>query len=529
MSKSKRGITRRTVLAGLGATVSGSVIGCGSDGDSDTGKASAGGSGGTAGGAAGSGGAGGSGGVAGSGVTGGTNPGGNGGGGAAGEAGTGGTAGEAGAGGTGGEGGDPSCTATNGLTPSQLLAKIEHVVVLCMENRSFDHYLGSLKFIEGLSVDGLTGMETNPAPNGGQVFVHQLDDFTPEDPPHGWDACHNQFNGGLNDGFVREHAGSSQEDVMGYHVRSQLPITYALADAGAICDRYYASVMGPTWPNRFYLHCGSSNGGKSNLPQLGLNSKSIWARLNDANISNVNYYHDLAWALGGLGKTSGNASISKFFEACMLGTLPQFSLIDPQFFGAGANDDHPDHDVQLGQALISTIVAALASSSLWNKCLFVITYDEHGGFYDHVPPPQTTDERSEFQQLGFRVPSLVLGPHVRRGCVVSAQLEHASLAKTLSTRFGIPHLNDRVAAANDFSTCIDPYYLDNPAPAPVLPQLSISRSRLLSRPRLGGEHPEMAEVARRLPHYAKRISHAGLGETEHVLRWGQELGALRVR
>lgn len=523
MSKQKRGITRRSVLAGIGATVGGSVVGCGSDGESTTANTGAGGTGGS------SGGAGGSGGI---GASGGTNPGGNGGGGTggtAGDAGSGGAAGEAGTGGAGGEGGEPSCTATNGLTPSQLLSKIDHIVVLCMENRSFDHYLGSLKFLEGMSVDGLNGTESNPAPNGGQVLVHQLNDFTPDDPPHGWDACHNQFNGGLNDGFVLEHAGSSQEDVMGYHVRSQIPVTYALADAGAICDRYFSSVMGPTWPNRFYLHCGSANGGKSNLPQFGLSSQSIWSRLDDANISNVNYYHDLAWAIGGLGKLSGNSSISAFFEACMNGSLPQFSLIDPQFFGAGANDDHPDHDVQLGQALISTIVGALAASSLWNKCLFVITYDEHGGFFDHVPPPKTNDERAEFEQLGFRVPSLVLGPHVRRGCVVSAQLEHSSVAKTLSTRFGIPYLNDRVAGANDFSTCIDPYYLENPAPPPVLPQLKISRQRLLTRHRVGGEHPEMAAVARRLPHYAKRISRDGLGESEHVLRWGQELGVLRVR
>jgi len=397
-----------------------------------------------------------------------------------------------------------------------------------MENRSFDNYLGSLQMLESRSVDGLTGNESNPAPDGGSVLVHQLNTFTPEDPPHNWDACHAQFNAGLNDGFVREHAGASQDDVMGYHTRSQLPITYALADAGAVCDRYFCSLLGPTWPNRFYLHAASSNGGKSNLPQLGLSSKSIWARLNDANISNKNYYHDLAWAIGGFGKLSGNAGIDTFFSDVMSGDLPQFSLIDPQFFGVGANDDHPDHDVQLGQVLIGTIFRALAESPIWQRCLFVITYDEHGGFYDHVAPPKTTDERAEFQQLGFRVPSLVLGPHVRRGCTVSAQLEHASLAKTLATRFGIPELNARVSATADFSSCIDPYYLEHPLSAPTLPQLTVSRQRFLGRARVGVEHPEMREVARRLPRDMQRISHDTLGETEHVLRWAQELGVAKV-
>lgn len=518
-----KGITRRRALAGIGVSVGTAVVGCGGSDGSETN--SAGGSAGTSGGSSG---------AAGAGASGGTSPGGNGGssagasGSGAGGAGGSGGSDAGGAGGTGGTGGEPSCTATNGLTPSQLLGNIDHVVVLCMENRSFDHYLGALQLLESRSVDGLTGTESNPAPNGGSVLVHQLNDFTPEDPPHSWDSCHAQHNGGLNDGFVREHAGASQDDVMGYHIRSQLPITYALADAGAVCDRYFCSLLGPTWPNRFYLHAASSNGGKSNLPQFGLSSQSIWARLNDANISNKNYYHDLAWAIGGFGKLSGNAGIDTFFSDVMSGNLPQFSLIDPQFFGAGANDDHPDHDIQLGQALIGTIFRALAESPIWQKCLFVITYDEHGGFYDHVAPPKTTDERADFQQLGFRVPTLVLGPHVRRGCTVSAQLEHSSLAKTLSSRFGIPELNSRVSNTADFSTCIDPYYLDNPLSAPPLPQLTISRQRLLSRRRIGGEHLEMREVSRRLPQHMQRISHDTLGQTEHVLRWAQELGVVKL-
>ncbi len=371
-----------------------------------------------------------------------------------------------------------------------LLAGIDTFVVLMMENRSFDHYLGALRMLEArVDVDGLTGSESNPAPSGAPVTVHRLDDLTPADPPHGWDACHRQWNQGANDGFVREHEGSSQADVMGYHVREQLPQLYALADSSAICQRWFASVMGPTWPNRFYLHGATSHGNQGNTPALGF--RSVFDVLADAGWSHKNYFHDVAWATGGYFKLAGNAPVEDFFADAAAGQLPTFSLIDPQFFGGGANDDHPDHDVRLGQALIASVVNALGASPQWNKCLLVITYDEHGGFYDHVSPPVTTDERAAFRQLGFRVPSLVIGPTVRRGQVVDATFEHVSVLSTLTRRFGLPALNDRVTAAADLSPCIDPAYLADPQPAPTLPPVTMSRAAVHGR-RDVAAHAELA-------------------------------------
>lgn len=414
------------------------------------------------------------------------------------------------------------------MSAEELLAPIENIVVLCMENRSFDHYLGSLRLIEGKDVVGLTGNESNPAPDGSTVPVFKLDDFTPADPPHGWDACHTQWNVGANDGFVVAHAGASEKDVMGYHVREQLPITYALADASAICHRYFASVMGPTWPNRFYLHGGTSKGQKSNLPVLGF--KSVWGQLSDAGISGVNYYHDIPWCAGAIFKTSGNEGIEKFLEAAATGTLPQFSLIDPQFFGAGANDDHPDHDVLLGQALISTVFNALAKGPHWKKCLFILTYDEHGGFFDHVPPPTTIDDEPDFQQMGFRVPTLVAGPFVRSGCVMDTLLDHTSILKTVALKFGLPFLTKRVEAANDLTSLLSPTYLGAPQAPPELPKLSMSMAALRARAASTSDHREMWEAAERgvIPRHLDRRS-SGLGAAEHVLRWGERLGALRIR
>ncbi len=423
--------------------------------------------------------------------------------------------------------GGATCDESTRLSPAELLAPIDTIVVLMMENRSFDHYLGSLELVEGRTVDGLTGNESNPDPSGNAVRVFNLLDFTPSDPPHSWEACHAQFNGGKNDGFVTEHAGASQNEVMGYHLRSQIPITYALADAGAICDHWFASVMGPTWPNRCYLHGGTSNGVTTNTPVFGFDS--VFARLDQAGISNKNYFHDVAWALGGYAKILGNAAISEFFDDAANGTLPHFSIIDPQYFGAGANDDHPDHDIQLGQALISSIYSALANSPQWKKLLFIITYDEHGGFFDHVVPPTVVDERAQFEQLGFRVPSLVLGPYARRGCAVATRFEHVSVIKTLMTKFGIPSLNPRVEAANDLSPCIQPSFLSSPQPPIKLPQLTIHRARLLARPR-STSHRELAEaVRRRRPPAGLDLRSEGIGQSEHMLAWGQKLGALVVR
>ena len=213
--------------------------------------------------------------------------------------------------------------------------------------------------------------------------------------------------------------------------------------------------------------------------------------LDDADLTHKNYFHDVAWAVGGYFKLGGNAPIEDFFDAAAAGTLPNLSVIDPGFFGGGANDDHPDHDIRLGQALIASVVNALGASPQWGRCLLVISYDEHGGFFDHVAPPTTTDERAAFRQLGFRVPSLVIGPTARRGEVVRTQFDHVSVISTLTRRFDLPALNPRVTATNDLSSCIAPQFLADPQPPPVIPPLMMSRAAVLARPSTPA-HPELA-------------------------------------
>ncbi|HEU4412104.1 MAG TPA: alkaline phosphatase family protein [Polyangiaceae bacterium] len=500
-------LTRRKVLKGVGAALGAAAAGCGGGGD-DGGTPGAGG--------------GGAGGVGGGG---GTGPGG-GGGGAGGSGG--GVAGSGGQGGGGGAGPD-RCGDEGGLSAAELLAPIETIVVLCMENRSFDHYLGALRLVEGRAVDGLTGLESNADARGAPVAPFGLLDFTVADPPHDWDAAHAQWNNGRNDGFVKAHAGPAEREVMGYHVREQLRALYALADASAVCERWFCSLLGPTWPNRLYLHGATSLGSDGNTPVFGFTS--VFELLDAAGVTHRNYFHDVPWCAGAYFKTGGLSGIDTFFEQASAGTLPAFSIIDPQFFGAGANDDHPDHDIQLGQALIGAVYNALALGPQWGKCLFVLTYDEHGGFFDHVPPPTTVDERPAFAQLGFRVPSLVAGPFVRRGCAVSRQLEHVSVIKTLTTRFGLPSLNGRVDATNDLSCCIDPAALADPHPPVTLPPTTVSLSRLRARARRprAPHHPEIWAAAEGglIPRHLDR-RREGDAITRRVLEHAVRLGAVRL-
>ncbi len=372
------------------------------------------------------------------------------------------------------------------LGPKELLAGIDHIVVLMMENRSFDHYLGALKtdagYANAKTIAGLSGSESNKAPDGTAVTVFKMDNFTPDDLPHTWELSRVQWNEGKNDGFVKAHEGPSQHEAMGYHDRSQIPLYYWFADNFSVCDNWFASVMGPTWPNRFYLHAATSKGKQSNSPFLMNAPDTVWDRLKELGLTFKNYAAGAAtWYVAGfvdkLSSLNPSATIEDFFQDAIQGKLPAFSIIDPDFL---ASDDHPDHDIMRGQAFVSSVYRALAASPAWPKTLLIITYDEHGGFYDHVSPPKTVDDEPGFEQLGFRVPAFVIGAKVKKGYVCKKQLEHVSVAATLKTRFGIGSLGRRMEAASDVSDCIDPAKLFAPAPPPTgMPQVAMSLMRAL--------------------------------------------------
>jgi phospholipase C len=362
----------------------------------------------------------------------------------------------AGAGAIAGAAGAASCKTDEGDSAGDLgPATIDTIVVVMMENRSFDHMLGGLTLVEGRSdVDGVTAEMSNPDADGNPVYVYPNEVGCQDDPPHGWNAGHAQFNDGANDGFVREYGDPG---VMQYQQRADLPITWALADEYAVCDRYFCSVMGPTWPNRFYGHCGTSEGMTSNdWPQEGSYPlPNVWAKLGEKGVSAQYYYSDLPFLI--LVRDAFDVQrarmIEDFVADAEAGRLPAVCWVEPGF---AFNDDHPPHHVAMGQEFLAVVYKALSRSPQWNNCLLLITYDEHGGFFDHVPPPKTDDDYAAegFDQLGFRIPGLAIGPYVKKGAVRTV-FDHTSWLKLVCERHGIEPWTKRIAAANSLAEVLD--------------------------------------------------------------------------
>lgn len=387
---------------------------------------------------------------------------------------------------------------------------IDRVVLVMMENRSYDHALGA-RALEGLGGDGLRadlgnagldGVIHAPYPAaGGAMCV--------PDPPHSWDAAHAAFGAGDNAGFVAAHQRryggmTSYAHPMQYLTRAHAPVTWALADQYAVCDRSFCSVMGPTWPNRLYWHTGTSGGLTINeVPPGGVDWTSIHHRLDEAGVAWRYYYSTLPVIalLTGLDKTGRVGVFENFLEEAQAGTLAPVTYLDPGF---DVNDDHPPMHPAYAQQFLAAVYVALASSPLWHRTLLIITYDENGGFYDHVPPPTTVDERPGFAQMGFRVPTLVVGPYVRAG-VSSVVRDHCSALAHLERMFNLPPLNARTAAANDYADVIDTARLRVGPDAPItVPAIELDEAALEADcarvdARLH-EHP-IHELAERYPTY----------------------------
>jgi phospholipase C len=360
------------------------------------------------------------------------------------------------------------------------LDRIEHIVVLMLENRSFDHLLGYLKLEAGLPVEGLEASMSN-AHAGKTYRVHHLAKTKlagNQDPGHSGSDVKEQLSNG-NGGFVANYAKHNASDPkrgtpMGYYNGTDLPVYDHLAREYAVCDHWFCSVPGATWPNRLYAACGQAAGSKDNksppfyalpsFPRELDKAKVKWRwyaheyiatlRLTDDRYrfklgTDIFRYFDRRTAIGG----------KSFVENAAEGRLPPVSWIDPNFVdvnvGPGeSNDDHPPADLKAGQALVLKLYTALTSSPQWAKTLLVIVYDEHGGFFDHVAPPAAKDDRPGFRSYGPRVPALVVSPWIPRGTVTSEIYDHTSIVKTILLRFcrgadgSIPNMGARVTNAN---------------------------------------------------------------------------------
>jgi phospholipase C len=388
---------------------------------------------------------------------------------------------------------------------------ITTLVVVCMENRSYDHYLGA-RALEGLPGDGLTAGMTNPDPDGDEVAIYHESTFCVPDPPHGWDLSRVAWNDGANDGFVRAYAESRGDGVppyvMGHFLRADIPVTWAIADAHATCDRWFSSLLGPTWPNRMYLHSAQSGGLRTNdFPGAGgIPWPSIHHRLTDAGVPWAYYYQDLPFVPLFIG-VEVDATIRRFdhdfFDDAAAGRLPPVTFVEPAFT---VSDDHPPHHPIFGQQFLATVYRTLAASPQWAHCMLVVTYDEAGGFFDHVSPPTAADDRAGegFDQLGFRVPAMAAGPYVKAGHVSSVVRDHTSVLAHIDAMFGLEPLTARSVAAATLDELIDADRLErrDPRPPANIPAIEIDESTIDDFCSGGG-------AVRRNPTDIERLADAG--------------------
>jgi len=365
--------------------------------------------------------------------------------------------------------------------------------LMMQENRSFDNYFGRLPASGHRGVDGLPADASNPDGSGGRVSSFHADRYCTADTDHSWTGSHNEFDQGRNDGFVTQN-NPDGERAMGYYDQTDLTLYYALADSFAIGDRYFCSVLGPTFPNRSYLLAATSFGHIRN-DLGGFGNRSIFDTLDAHSVAWKVYFNDLPYAALLVGVNRNLVTFANFLSDAAAGTLPQVSFVDAAMGLAGRPelDEHPPANIQQGEQFAAQVVEALLNSPNWPRTALFITYDEHGGFYDHVPPPSAcapddiapmldpTDPSSDFpasfDRYGFRVPLLVVSPYARPGFVSHTIYDHTSILRFIETRFDLPALTRRDANANPV---LDVFDFSHPAllNPPTLPQVSVDPERL---------------------------------------------------
>jgi phospholipase C len=386
---------------------------------------------------------------------------------------------------------------------SDPLAQIDHIVVLMLENRSFDHMLGFLYADQGnvspsgQPFEGLTGTESNPDSSGNPVTVFKIDPsgqyayFMPgADPGEGYNATNSELYGTTkpaacaaptNRGFVTDFAyalgweakekwsilpGTTASGIMGMFTPAMLPVLSGLAKGFAVCDHWFASAPTETMPNRAFACAGTSQGFMDDKTKK-YTAPSIFGALGNANV---------AWKIYGYSADpltrqdfpdTTNASedhfglFTDFQSDAAAGSLPGYAFLEPSWDASG-NSQHPNYDVSKGEQFIHDVYYALRNGPAWNKTLLIVTYDEHGGCYDHVPPPSgaTPPDDSageygfDFTRFGVRVPTVLVSPLIPAGTVFrvpagTTPFDHTSILKTVEKRFNLAPLTARDAAAPD--------------------------------------------------------------------------------
>ncbi|MET7900621.1 alkaline phosphatase family protein [Streptomyces sp. NPDC005355] len=347
--------------------------------------------------------------------------------------------------------------ASAGQAPADLPAPeqsgIDHVVVVMMENRSFDHYLGWLPGADGKQA-GLTYADRY----GVARSTHHLQTTQGcgnADPDHSFEGGRIEYNNGKCDGWLR--AGSNDEFAIGYYLPEDLAFYAKAAPSWTVCDRYFSAIMAETYPNRFYQHSAQTDRIHNSTATATI--PTVWDRLADAGLRGRYYYHDVPFtALWGTKYLGISHPYGEFVTDCASGNLPEVSFVDPKFLDEDSGtsaDDHPHADIRAGQYFLSQVYKAVTTSPAWERTLLVINYDEWGGFFDHVPPTTAPDAHPDWGLRGFRVPCMVISPRARRGHVAHGVYDHASVLKAIQWRWNLPALTPRDSAANNLAEVLD--------------------------------------------------------------------------
>jgi phospholipase C len=377
------------------------------------------------------------------------------------------------------------CAFGSGDLPSATLADfglhgtripIDHFVLVMQENRTFDHYFSSLT-VPGQTLDGAAPNASNPDPThpGSTISRFHQTAYCFDNPAESWDQVHAEIDGGALDGFTTQNALSDPANdptgarAMGYYDQTDLPYYYALAQAFAISDRHFSSVQANSWPNRAFYMAGTSYGIIDDSVPTQTDAKgdvlpNLFTRLNDAHVTWSFYVQDVP-SLAILDTTWGKnlmhvQSFSQFFTDAAAGQLPSVTYVEGTDLSGGVSpDEDPPADMQLGQAMVASVVNAVMQSPQWPKTAVLFSFDEQAGLYDHVPPPaacapddippilQPGDVQAGFDQLGLRVPLIAVSPYAKRGYVSHVVTDHTSVLRMVAARFELPALTHRDANA----------------------------------------------------------------------------------
>jgi phospholipase C len=382
------------------------------------------------------------------------------------------------------------------------MPEIENIIVLMMENHSYDNMIGMLGRGDGYTL-GPDGKPTasNPYANGTIQHAFRMPNTCQlqSQPSQTWFASHNSFNNGTNDGFVSTPINVNDSTIngavsMGYYIEEDLPTLYSLAKQFPIADRWFSSALAPTFPNRMCLLAGTSMGIISDdqdqskiLPPRG----TIVNALDKFNISYKDYVSafpsgsslEIIPLSDNLTAAANFKLVPEFFTDVAAGKLPRFSFLEPNY--TDTSQENPQNVVK-GDAFISDIVNAIGNSPLWLKTIFILTYDEHGGYFDHViPPPALKPDNvlplispgetlyEGFQRYGFRVPTVVVSPYAKKDYVSSMVYDHTSILAFIEKKFNLPFMTFRDANANDMMDFIDVEAMEKKRPTfPKMPRIA---------------------------------------------------------